>query len=276
MKTIEMVVNNEIYIIVNVLDKSNKKILKVKEYINLLSKQLDENIKGFIVLSNSDTALVKVEIINRDGSLGYLSANGILCAAKYLYEKKYTGSTSFDIETSHGNRNVSFDLKNKEIKNLNINLGNGSTNPKKIPMFCEKNIFINEEILVDNKKYCVTAVSVGNSHLVSFVDNIKNIDIQELGPKMECYYLFPERVNVEFAEILNEKNIRAKIWERGRGKAKSCGTASAAIVYAGIVSGKLALEDEYIIHTDAEIQRVSIDSDKNLHIVNSYHKVYKK
>lgn len=276
MKTIEMVVNNEIYIIVNVLDKSNKKISKVKEYIKLLSKQLDENIKGFIVLSNSDTALVKVEIINRDGSLGYLSANGILCAAKYLHEKKYTGSTSFDIETSHGNRNVSFDLKNNEIKNLNINLGNGSTNPKKIPMFCEKNIFINEEILVDNKKYCVTAVSVGNSHLVSFVDNIKNIDIQELGPKMECYYLFPERVNVEFAEILNEKNIRAKIWERGRGKAKSCGTASAAIVYAGIVSGKLALEDEYIIHTDAEIQRVSIDSDKNLHIVNSYHKVYKK
>lgn len=276
MKTIEMVVNNEIYIIVNVLDKSNKKISKVKEYINLLSKQLDENIKGFIVLSNSDTALVKVEIINRDGSLGYLSANGILCAAKYLHEKKYTGSTSFDIETSHGNRNVSFDLKNNEIKNLNINLGNGSTNPKKIPMFCEKNIFINEEILVDNKKYCVTAVSVGNSHLVSFVDNIKNIDIQELGPKMECYYLFPERVNVEFAEILNEKNIRAKIWERGCGKAKSCGTASAAIVYAGIVSGKLALEDEYIIHTDSEIQRVSIDSDKNLHIVNSYYKVYKK
>lgn len=276
MKTIEMVVNNEIYVIVNVLDKSNKKILKVKEYINLLSKQLDENIKGFIVLSNSDTALVKVEIINRDGSYGYLSANGILCAAKYLHEKKYTGSTSFDIETSHGNRNVSFDLKNNEIKNLNINLGNGSTNPKKIPMFCEKNIFINEEILVDNKKYCVTAVSVGNSHLVSFVDNIKNIDIQELGPKMECYYLFPERVNVEFAEILNEKNIRAKIWERGCGKAKSCGTASAAIVYAGIVSGKLALEDEYIIHTDSEIQRVSIDSDKNLHIVNSYYKVYKK
>lgn len=276
MKTIEMVVNNEIYVIVNVLDKSNKKISKVKEYINLLSKQLDENIKGFIVLSNSDTALVKVEIINRDGSYGYLSANGILCAAKYLHEKKYTGSTSFDIETSHGNRNVSFDLKNNEIKNLNINLGNGSTNPKKIPMFCEKNIFINEEILVDNKKYCVTAVSVGNSHLVSFVDNIKNIDIQELGPKMECYYLFPERVNVEFAEILNEKNIRAKIWERGCGKAKSCGTASAAIVYAGIVSGKLALEDEYIIHTDSEIQRVSIDSDKNLHIVNSYYKVYKK
>lgn len=276
MKTIEMVVNNEIYVIVNVLDKSNKKISKVKGYINLLSKQLDENIKGFIVLSNSDTALVKVEIINRDGSYGYLSANGILCAAKYLHEKKYTGFTSFDIETSHGNRNVSFDLKNNEIKNLNINLGNGSTNPKKIPMFCEKNIFINEEILVDNKKYCVTAVSVGNSHLVSFVDNIKNIDIQELGPKMECYYLFPERVNVEFAEILNEKNIRAKIWERGCGKAKSCGTASAAIVYAGIVSGKLALEDEYIIHTDSEIQRVSIDSDKNLHIVNSYHKVYKK
>lgn len=276
MKTIEMVVNNEIYVIVNVLDRSNKKISKVKEYINLLSKQLDENIKGFIVLSNSDTALVKVEIINRDGSYGYLSANGILCAAKYLHEKKYTGSTSFDIETSHGNRNVSFDLKNNEIKNLNINLGNGSTNPKKIPMFCEKNIFINEEILVDNKKYCVTAVSVGNSHLVSFVDNIKNIDIQELGPKMECYYLFPERVNVEFVEILNEKNIRAKIWERGCGKAKSCGTASAAIVYAGIVSGKLALEDEYIIHTDSEIQRVSIDSDKNLHIVNSYYKVYKK
>lgn len=276
MKTVEMVVNNETYIIVNVLDKSKKKISKVKEYIKLLSKQLDENIKGFIILSNSDTALVKIEIINRDGSLGYLSANGILCAAKYLYEKKYTGSTSFDIETSHGNRNVSFDLKNNEIKNLNINLGNGSTNPKKIPMFCEKNIFINEEILVDNKKYCVTAVSVGNSHLVSFVDNIKNIDIQKLGPKMECYYLFPERVNVEFAEILNEKNIRAKIWERGRGKAKSCGTASAAIVYAGIVSGKLALEDEYIIHTNAEIQRVSIDSDKNLHIVNSYHKVYKK
>lgn len=276
MKTIEMVVNNEIYVIVNVLDRSNKKISKVKEYINFLSKQLDENIKGFIVLSNSDTALVKVEIINRDGSYGYLSANGILCAAKYLHEKKYTGSTSFDIETSHGNINVSFDLKNNEIKNLNINLGNGSTNPKKIPMFCEKNIFINEEILVDNKKYCVTAVSVGNSHLVSFVDNIKNIDIQELGPKMECYYLFPERVNVEFAEILNEKNIRAKIWERGCGKAKSCGTASAAIVYAGIVSGKLALEDEYIIHTDSEIQRVSIDSDKNLHIVNSYYKVYKK
>lgn len=276
MKTTEIIANDEGYIIMNILDKSERRISKIKEYLKVLKNNLDKDIKGIIIISNSTIALARVDVLNKDGSNSTVSANAIMCTAKYLYENKYTRSMSFDIETSSGIKNILFECRDGVINNFDINLGKGDLNIRKIPMLFNGSVFINQPIEVSKDVFNFTGVSVGNPHIVSFVDDIRSIDIETLGPKLECYYLFPERINVEFAQILNENNIRVKLWERGYGVSKSCGTAAAAVVYAGIMSKNLKRLDEYTIHSIGEIQRVRLDNEENLHIVNPYYKVYKK
>lgn len=276
MKNDKVVVNDEVYLIVNILDKSERKISKIKECLSTFKNNSNGNIKGIIIISNSNRALVKAEFLNKDGSNGILSANGMICISKYLLERKYINSTCFEIETLLGNRVISFNEIDGKIEKFDVNLGRGNLNPKKIPMLCEKGVFIDEPIFIDNKLYNFIAVSMGNPHLISFVSDIDKVDIESLGPMLECHYLFPEHTNVEFAQIIDKENIKVKLWERGCGISKSCGTASAAVVYAGIVSGRLQLESEYIVHTDDETQEVYLDENLNLHLVNPYHKVYKK
>lgn len=276
MRNDKVIVNGEVYVVVNILDKSERKISKIKDCLVTFKNNLKKNIKGIIIISNSTKALVRAEFLNKDGSNGILSANGLICIAKYLMERKYINSTCFEVETLLGNRVISFNEVNGNIENFDVNLGKGDLNPKKIPMLCEKDVFIDEPIFLDNSLYNFTAISIGNPHLVSFVSDIDKINIESLGPMLECYYLFPEHTNVEFAQIVDKENIKVKLWERGCGISKSCGTASTAVVYAGIVSGRLKPESEYIVHTDDETQGVYLDENLNLHLVNPYHKVYKK
>ncbi|MGL5379829.1 diaminopimelate epimerase, partial [Clostridium sp.] len=106
-----------------------------------------------------------------------------------------------------------------------------------IPVIWNKDLVVNEEINIDGSSYNITCVSMGNPHCVIFMDTLNNLKIEELGSKFENNKVFPDRINVEFAEIIDEKTIRMRVWERGSGETFACGTGACATAVAAVLNG---------------------------------------
>jgi diaminopimelate epimerase len=108
--------------------------------------------------------------------------------------------------------------------------------------------FIIEEFLYENRRYELTAVSMGNPHGVIFVDRIEAAPLTTLGPVLEKHEMFPDSVNVEFVEIVNEKEMNFRVWERGSGITQACGTGACAAVVAAVLNDKMEKGVETIVH----------------------------
>ena len=108
---------------------------------------------------------------------------------------------------------------------------------KEIPCIYDKERMINEAMIVDGHEYHLTTISMGNPHTVIFVDDLETLDLTEIGPKFEHHKLFPESVNTEFVQIVNEQYIKMRVWERGSGETMACGTGACASMYASYLNG---------------------------------------
>mgnify|MGYP003318219885 CR=1 FL=1 len=108
---------------------------------------------------------------------------------------------------------------------------------------------------------------MGNPHIIYFVNECTRIDIKELGSRVENYKLFPERINVTFAQILDKKNIKVNVWERGAGLTKACGTAACATAVAAFVN-KLTDSDVNIKFKEG-ILKIKYDENKNIFMTGS-------
>jgi diaminopimelate epimerase len=115
-------------------------------------------------------------------------------------------------------------------------MGIATVEPEKIPVI-SLGPMINEKVLVENKQYHITAVSVGNPHSVIFMDEIDDLELGKIGPSFENLAIFPERVNTEFVKIIDNKTLKMRVWERGSGETYACGTGSCATVVAAILNG---------------------------------------
>ena len=125
-------------------------------------------------------------------------------------------------------------------------------------------INFNYKIVDNNNKehFGGTAVNVGNPHIVFFVNNIEDFSLEKIGPEIENDKLFPEKCNVTLAKIINENHIKVKVWERGAGLTKACGTAACATAYAAKINGKIKNKTEI----EFELGKLSIfiDESKNI------------
>ena len=125
---------------------------------------------------------------------------------------------------------------------------------------------LNMKILDKNNNEHIggTAINVGNPHIVFFVNNIENFDLKKIGPKIENHKLFPEKCNVTLAKVINEKLIKVKVWERGAGLTKACGTAACAAAVAGKINELVKTK------TDIEFQlgklSIFIDEKNSIHM----------
>ncbi|RLI23805.1 diaminopimelate epimerase, partial [Candidatus Bathyarchaeota archaeon] len=121
---------------------------------------------------------------------------------------------------------------------MKVDMGKPEFDRKKIPMAGD-GLFIDQELKVDGKTFRATALSVGNPHCVIFVDNVKDFPVSEVGPKIENHELFPNRVNVEFVEVISRKELWLRVWERGVGETLACGTGACASVVAAKTLNKV-------------------------------------
>ena len=130
-----------------------------------------------------------------------------------------------------------------------IDMGAPRLTRVEIPMLGEgETPFIRENFLYNNHRYAFTAVSMGNPHAVIFVDDVEKAPLTTLGPVLETHEMFPERVNVEFIEILNDDEMNFRVWERGSGVTQACGTGACAAVVAAILNGKMERGKEITVH----------------------------
>lgn len=187
---------------------------------------------GLILIKPSQVADFEMDMYNADGSQGSMCGNGIRCVGKYVYDYDLTRKTEITVETKSGIKYLSLSLKDHKVSKVRVDMGAAEFEAEKIPIRCSKDEVIEEPIFVDGKKYKMTGLSMGNPHAVVLVEDLKNLDLEKLGPKFEHHEWFPDRMNTEFIRIIDDETVEMRVWERGSGETLACGTGACAVAVA--------------------------------------------
>jgi diaminopimelate epimerase len=188
---------------------------------------------GLILLEKSTTAPFLMRIFNADGSESEACGNGLRCFARYLVDRQLTDKPTITIETRAGLA-VAQILENDLIK---INMGTPNLTRKSVGMLEDpESTFIEQTLYFDEYSPRATALSMGNPHLVLFVDNVHEVPLEIWGPQLENHPLFLNRINVHFVQVLSPTQILQRTWERGAGATLACGTGACASVVAAYIT----------------------------------------
>ncbi|MBS7657238.1 diaminopimelate epimerase [Candidatus Bathyarchaeota archaeon] len=193
---------------------------------------------GSLILCNSEVADVKMRIFNADGTEAETSGNGIRCFAKYCYEKGVAKKKEIKIETLAGVKTVWVETDKGKVSQVMVDMGEPVFDKPRIPVVGDGTC-VNEDLNVDDASFKVTCVSVGNPHCIIFVEDVNSFPVGTYGPKIETHKMFPARINVEFVQYLNRKELKMRVWERGVGETMACGTGACASVAAANLLGKV-------------------------------------
>ena len=193
---------------------------------------------GLILILPSDKADFTMRMFNADGSEAEMCGNGIRGFAKYVYDHGLTKKTTIAVETLAGIKQVRCIVKNGKVHTVTVDMGEPILLRDKIPMLGNPGMVIEEDLHVDGVKFSITAVSMGNPHVVIYVEDVKNFPVEKYGPMIENHELFPKRTNVEFVQIVTGKEVIQRTWERGSGETLACGTGASAVTVAGVLTEK--------------------------------------
>lgn len=224
--------NDYVYVngFINKIDNPNK----LSEFVS--DRHFGIGSDGLIVINPSDKADFRMNMYNADGSEGKMCGNGIRCVAKYVYDNKMTDKTTITVETLSGIKTLVLNVEDDKVKTVRVNMGNPVIVAKDVPVISDKEHVIDEPIVIGDKEYKITCVSMGNPHAVTFIDNTDNFDIEHIGPKFENNPMFPDRINTEFIQIIDRNTIKMRVWERGSGETLACGTGACASVVACVLN----------------------------------------
>lgn len=244
-----------------IIDQRNQNYNLSKDQI---IKICDRNFIGcdqLIFIQKSDRKDAELEFYNSDGSVSGACGNGTRCVADLL--SKENNNNKIILWTSSGT------LKSKILGDnlVETEIGIPKTNWDEIPLNKDLNTE-NLNIKIVNKNNIEhiggTAVNVGNPHIVFFVDNIEDYDLKKIGPEVENHNYFPEKCNVTLAKVVNKKIIKVKVWERGAGLTKACGTAACATAVAANINGLTGKKTD--IEFALGILSISIDENNSIHM----------
>lgn len=245
-------------------------------YVNCFKEQVDDPSKlavqvsdrhfgigsdGLILICPSEQADFRMRMFNADGSEGKMCGNGVRCIAKYVYDYGLTDKTRISIETKGGIKYLDLQAENGKVKTVKVDMGEPILNTKEIPVEWQKEKMIGEKVKINGQEYEMTCVSMGNPHAVVWVDDTASLPLEKIGPIFEKHAMFPERVNTEFVQILNKKEVNMRVWERGSGETLACGTGACATAVACILNGKT--EEEVIIHLLGGDLKIEYDKKTN-------------
>lgn len=196
---------------------------------------------GLILIDKTDTADFSMRIFNNDGSEAMMCGNGIRCVGKYVYDHKLTDKTELTIDTKSGIKVLKLHLKQGEVNAATVDMG-APILKNKAQLNTEDGSLPKGTLETSVGHFTGTYVCMGNPHFVIFVDDVMQIDLPKVGPVLEHNPLFPERCNIEFAQVKPDGSIRMRVWERGSGITMACGTGSCATLAAAILNHKAEKE----------------------------------
>lgn len=191
---------------------------------------------GMIVVLPSKKYDFTMRMFNQDGSEAMMCGNGIRCFAKFCYDHKLTDKKTLMIDTKAGLRKVELCFKDKEVIGARVDMGIPILETKEIPCLFNKEKMLHEPIIIEGTMYHLTAISMGNPHVIQFVESL-DIDIEKIGPLFEHHAMFPKSVNTEFVQVICDDYVKMRVWERGSGETLACGTGACAVMLASYLNG---------------------------------------
>lgn len=191
---------------------------------------------GLVLILPSQVADFRMRMFNSDGSESEMCGNAIRCVGKYVYDNGMTDKNLVNIETLAGIKVLTLTAQNGKVELVRVDMGEPILVPRDVPVASDRESFISEPVTIDGREFKVTAVSMGNPHAVSYIEDVDNFPLAQIGPKMETNSLFPRKVNAEFVQVIDRKNLKMRVWERGAGETLACGTGACAVLVSSVLN----------------------------------------
>ncbi len=194
---------------------------------------------GLILILPSQVADLRMRMFNADGSEAEMCGNGVRCVAKYAYDHGLVAEREITVETGAGILTLQlFPNALNRVEKVRVNMGRPRLTRGEIPVTGPPGEqVVGVELKALDRTFHITCVSMGNPHCVIFVDSVEEFPVEKYGPVIERHPWFPNRINVEFVELLSRTEVRQRTWERGAGETLACGTGASAVTVAGVLSG---------------------------------------
>ncbi|MCM1051752.1 MAG: diaminopimelate epimerase [Paenibacillus sp.] len=194
---------------------------------------------GIVLICPSATADFRMRMFNNDGSEARMCGNASRCIARYVHDHNLSSNNPLSLETLSGIKALSLNIKEGDVvDSVTVDMGAPSLDKSEIPVEVAGDNVVEMRVETPFGPVSVTAVSMGNPHGVIFVEDLDSIPFDDLGPYMETHPMWPDRANIEFAQVLNDREIRMRVWERGTGETLACGTGACATAVAGVLTGR--------------------------------------
>ena len=214
-------------------------IITPEQAINMCDRHFGIGADGVIfALPGTESAEYTMKIYNSDGSEPEMCGNGIRCLAKFIADLEGNSEVnkSYRIDTLAGviipqlesNGDVTVDMGKPQLTAAEIPTTLNSSNGQVVA----------QSLVVGDLSWSVTAVSMGNPHCITFVEDSEAIALEKIGPLFEHHAAFPQRTNTEFIQVVKSDYIKMRVWERGAGITLACGTGACASVVAGVLNKK--------------------------------------
>ena len=194
---------------------------------------------GLVLICPSERADARMRMYNADGTEAEMCGNAVRCVAKFVYDHGIVPQEELTIETGRGVLDLQCSIIGGKVDSVRVNLDEPILNSADIPTTLAGDPPVNVPLEVAGRTLEVTCVSMGNPHAVTFVDEVNDDWVLNVGPQVEVHAAFPRRVNAEFIQVVSRSEIFMRVWERGSGETLACGTGAGASVVAGVLAGLL-------------------------------------
>ena len=245
----------------------------IKDYNDLAKRISDRHYgigsDGMVLISYSNICDFRMRIFNPDGTEAQMCGNALRGTAMFVYYHKLTSKETITIETLGGIKTVYLTIENNQVVNIHAMIGRPEFTAKKIPVNTTEEEFFEQPQIVADKTFLLSSVSWGNPHTVVYVDDVECFDVEKYGKAIEYLKCFPEKTNVTFAQVIDEKNIKIREWERGTGETLGCGTGCCSAV---VISHKLGKCGRNVrVEQPGGVLGVLWDEEGNVHMIGPSH-----
>lgn len=193
---------------------------------------------GLVLIAPSTVADFRMEMYNADGSRAEMCGNASRCVGKYVYEHGMTRRTQITLETDAGIKSLRLTLEGDKVSRVQVDMGEPVTECDRVPCLLGSGVVTQCSIRALDRTFAITPVSMGNPHGVIFLSEpVETFDVRRYGPVLEQHPAFPEKVNIEFVNVLSPGRLRMRVWERGSGVTLACGTGACATLVAASLCG---------------------------------------
>ncbi|MBR5246250.1 MAG: diaminopimelate epimerase [Clostridia bacterium] len=229
---------------------------------------------GLVLIKPSFVADCSMNIYNSDGTEAQMCGNAIRCVAKYIYDNKKKRD-KIKIDTLSGIKVVEIHSESGIAVGGTVNMGKPIFNGRQIPTRYGMSVVKDQIINIDNNDYKITCVGMGNPHCIVFCSDIDKLELNKIGLLFEHHEMFPERINTEFVESIDENHLKMRVWERGSGETLACGTGACAVAVSAIVNGLCQRNKEIKIEALGGTLTVKWHEDNNVYLTGEAVEIFK-